>query len=172
VIDGNAGLRRALATTWPKTLVQRCVVHKLRNLEAHAPTRALDELRADYHAIMQTSSLRVAQEAYRRFIRRWQPRSDAVVRSLEEAGEELLTMYSFPRSPWKSLRTPNAIERLHEECRRRVKTQAAQPNDYAVVRLFYALYASGTIKLRRIDGWPELRGVLAQFAPDRLTIAA
>jgi transposase-like protein len=69
-------------------------------------------------------------------------------------------------------RTTNIIERLHEEFRRRVKTQAAQPNDYAVVRLFYALYASGTIRLRRIDGWPELREVLARFAPDRLTVAA
>jgi putative transposase len=172
VIDGNAGVRRAVTTTWPKTLVQRCVVHKLRNLEAHAPKRALDELRADYHAITQASSLRVAQDAYRRFIARWQPRSEAVVRSLKEAGEELLTVYSFPRSQWKCLRTTNAIERLHEEFRRRVKTQAAQPNDSTVVRLFYALYASGQIRLRRIDGWADLRDVLARWAPDRLTTAA
>jgi putative transposase len=74
-------------------LVQRCVVHKLRNLEAHAPKRALDDLRAEYHAITQASSGRIAQDADRRFIRRWQPRSDAVVRSLEEAGDELLTVY-------------------------------------------------------------------------------
>jgi putative transposase len=172
VIDGNAGLRRALASTWPHTQVQRCVVHKLRNLEAHAPKRVLDELRADYHAITQGSSLRTAQEAYRRFIRRWQPRSEAVVRSLEEAGEELLTVYRFPRSQWKWLRTTNAIERLHEEFRRRVKTQAAQPNDYTVVRLLYALYASGQIKLRRIDGWADLRDVLARCTPERLTVAA
>ena len=172
VIDGNAGLRRALTSTWPKTLVQRCVVHKRRNLEAHAPKRALDELRADYHAVTQASSLRVAQDAYRRFRHRWQPRSEAVVRSLEEAGEELLTVYRFPRSQWKCLRTTNAIERLHEEFRRRVKTQAAQPNDYTVVRLFYALYASGQIRLRRIDGWADLRDVVAQWAPDRLTAAA
>jgi transposase-like protein len=108
VIDGNAGLRRALATTWPKTLVQRCVVHKLRNLEAHAPKRALDELRADYHAITQASSRRVAQDAYRRFLRRWQPRSETVVRSLEEAGDELLTVYTFPRSQWKCLAPPTS----------------------------------------------------------------
>jgi putative transposase len=172
VIDGNAGLRRALATAWPHAQVQRCVVHKLRNLEAHAPKRAVEELRADYHAITHASSLRVAQEAYRRFTRRWQPRSEAVVRSLEEAGPELLTIYNFPRSQWKCLRTTNAIERLHEEFRRRVKTQAAQPNDYTVVRLLYALYASGQIRLRRIDGWMDLQTVLARWAPDRLTTAA
>ena len=172
VIDGNAGLRRALTTTWPKTLVQRCVVHKLRNLDAHTPKRALDERRADYHAITHASSLRVAQDAYRRVVARWQPRSEAVVRRLEEAGEELLTIYRFPRSQWKCLRTTNAIERLHEEFRRRVNTQAAQPNDDTVVRRLYALYASGQIRLRRIDGWADLRDVLARWLRDHLTTAA
>jgi Transposase, Mutator family len=46
-----------------------------------------------------------------------------VVVSLEQAGEELLTFYRFPKSQWKSLRTTNAIERLNGEFRRRVKTQ-------------------------------------------------
>lgn len=171
-IDGNAGLRRALATTWPTTQVQRCVVHKLRNLEAYAPKRALDELRADFHAVTQAASLRAAKDAYRRFVRRWQPRSEAVVRSLEEAGDELLTFYAFPAAQWKCLRTTNASERLHLEFRRRVKTQAAQPNDHTVIRLFYALYASGQISVRRIDGWQTIPSVLARWAPDRLTDAA
>jgi hypothetical protein len=65
-IDGNAGVRRPLTSTWLNTPVQRCLVHKLRNLEAHAPKRAPDELRADYHAITHASSLRGGQETYRR----------------------------------------------------------------------------------------------------------
>jgi transposase-like protein len=172
VIDGNAGVRRAIATTWPKARVQRCVVHKLRNLEAHAPKRSLDELRADYHAITQAGTHRAAKDAYRRFVRKWQLRSDAVVRSLEEAGDELLTVYAFPGSQWKCLRSTNAIERVHQEFRRRVKTQAAQPSEHTVVRLFYALYASGQIKVRRIDGWEDIPAVLARYAPERLTVAA
>ena len=171
-IDGNAGLRRAVAATWPGAQVQRCVVHKLRNLEAHAPKRTLDELRADFHAVTQAASLRAAKDAYRRFVRRWQSRCEAVVRSLEEAGDELLTFYAFPAAQWKCLRSTNAIERLHLEFRRRVKTQAAQPSDHTVIRLFYALYASGQIAVRRIDGWQTIPSVLARWAPDRLTDAA
>jgi putative transposase len=172
IIDGNAGLRRAIATTWPGARVQRCIVHKLRNLEAHAPKRSLDALRADFHAITEAASLRAAKDAYRRFVRRWQPRSEAAVRSLEEAGDELLTFYAFPASQWRSLRSTNTIERVHQEFRRRIKTQAAQPSDTTVVRLFFALYASGQIKVRRLNGWEDIPKVLARFAPDRLTAAA
>ena len=57
IVDGNAGLRHAVGQTWPRAAVQRCVVHKLRNLEAHAPKRVLPELRADFQAITEAESL-------------------------------------------------------------------------------------------------------------------
>jgi transposase-like protein len=160
IIDGHAGLRRAVSELWPQAAVQRCVVHKLRNLEAHAPKRSLDELRADFHAITTAADGRAGRAAYGRFIRRWQMRAEGVARSLEEAGDELLTFYQFPRSQWKSLRTTNAIERVHEEFRRRIKTQASQPHEQSVLRLFFALYQSGQIKMRKIDGWVDLPQVL------------
>jgi putative transposase len=168
VIDGNAGLRRAVATTWPKTLVQRCVVHKLRNLEAHAPKRAIDEIRADFHSITTAENEKLARAAYARFIRSWQRRCEGVVTSLREAGEELLTFYRFPSSQWKCLRTTNMIERLHLEFRRRIKTQASLPNEGTVLRLFFALYQSGQIHMRRVDGWQQIPLVLEQYAAQRL----
>src|SRR6185503_10599497 len=109
----------AVTTAWPHTFVQRCVVHKLRNLEADAPTRALDEVRADFRSITTAESEKAARAAYARFIRSWQRRCESVVTSLKEAGEELLTFYRFPPSQWKCLRTTNMIERLNLEFRRR-----------------------------------------------------
>ena len=50
VIDGNAGLRRAVGLVWPRAAVQRCCVHKLRNLERKAPKHALAEIRDDFRA--------------------------------------------------------------------------------------------------------------------------
>jgi hypothetical protein len=50
-----------------------------------------------------------------------------VAKSLEEAGERLFTFVAYPPEQWRSLRTTNAIERLHEEFRRRVKTQRLLP---------------------------------------------
>src|SRR5712692_10663926 len=49
IIDGNAGLRRAVGLVWPRAAVQRCCVHKLRNLERKAPKHALAEIRDDFH---------------------------------------------------------------------------------------------------------------------------
>jgi putative transposase len=81
-----------------------------------------------------------------------------VVVSLEEAGEELFTFYSFPNSQWR-FRTTNAIERLNGEFRRRVKTQGSLPNAQAAERLLFGLIISGQIHMRRIDGWRELKHV-------------
>jgi len=96
IIDGNAGLRRAVGLVWPRAAVQRCCVHKLRNLER------------------------------------------------------------------KTLRTTNTIERLHEEFRRRVKTQGSLPSEDAALIVLFSLAASGQIKLRRIDGWRRIAAVLSQ----------
>jgi transposase-like protein len=156
VIDGGKGLRAALETTWAGLAVQRCTVHKLRNLERHVPRHALDEVREDYHRIVYTASVAGARQAYRAFVAKGTPRAPKVVASLEEAGDELLTFYRFPRSQWKSLRTTNAIERVPGEFRRRVKTQGSLPNAQAAELLLLALIATGQIRMRRLDGWRDL----------------
>jgi putative transposase len=57
------------------------------------------------------------------------------------------------------------IERLHEEFRRRVKTQGSLPNEDSALVLLFSLVASGQIKLRRIDGWRKIAAVLSGRAP-------
>jgi transposase-like protein len=153
IIDGHAGLRRAVGLVWPTAVVQRCCVHKLRNLERKAPKHALAELREDFHGIVYADSEAAARAAYSAFERQWAKRCPAVVRSLQEGGDELLTFFHFPRAQWKTLRTTNVIERLNEEFRRRVKTQGALPTEDAAVVLLFSLVASGQIRLRKIDGW-------------------
>ncbi len=76
--------------------------------------------------------------------------------SLEEAGERPFTFLRYPPQQWKSLRTTNAIERLHGEFKRRIKTQCALPNAETAAVLFWALMASGQITMRRVDGWQTL----------------
>jgi putative transposase len=157
IIDGNKGLRAAVEKSWPGIEVQRCTVHKLRNLERHTPRHALEEVKSDYHRIIQAESLEQARKAYREFVLKWKKLAPKVVVSLEEGGEELLTFYRFPTSQWKSLRTTNAIERLNGEFRRRVKTQGSLPSAQAAELLLFGLIISGQIRMRRIDGWQELK---------------
>jgi putative transposase len=161
IIDGNAGLRRAVELVWPRAAVQRCCVHKLRNLERKAPKHALAEIRDDFHRIVNAANADVARAAFTTFERTWAKRCPGVVTSLREGGNELLTFFRFPKAQWKTLRTTNTIERLHGEFRRRVKTQGSLPTEDAALVLLFSLVASGQIKLRRIDGWRKIAAVLS-----------
>ena len=161
VIDGNPGLRAAIELEWSKADVQRCVVHKLRNLLSYAPKRAQDAVREDFHAIVYAKSESEAKEAYARMLKIWKKQGESVAKSLEEAGEELLTFFRYPESQWKALRTTNAIERLNQEFRRRVKTQGSFPSPEAALIVLFGLVASGQVRMRRIDGWQEVEAEAA-----------
>jgi transposase-like protein len=160
IIDGSKGLHAAVQQTWPQAAIQRCAVHKLRNLLTTAPKRLHDVLRADYHAIVLAEDGGAARRAYTAFVRKWGKTCPGAVKSLEEAEVELLTMYRYPRSQWKSLRTTNCIERLYLEFRRRVKTQGSLPGEQAVLPLLYGLVASGQIRFRKLDGWQDMATAL------------
>jgi len=75
---------------------------------------------------------------------------------VEEAGDRLFSFTRLPPSQWRSARTTNAIERLHEEFKRRIKTQTVLRLADTAAMLFGALLASGQINMRRVDGWQTL----------------
>lgn len=157
IVDGSAGLRAGLEHVWPGVAVQRCAVHKLRNLLAHAPDSAHADVRKDFHRIIYASSVADAERQYQQFLRRWRMRCAAVARSMEEGGAELLTFLQYPALQWKSLRSTNVIERIHGELRRRIKTQGAWTDEEAVMSLLLGLFIAGLLRLRKIDGWQTIR---------------
>ena len=118
--------------------------------------RLHDELRQVYREIVYAEDERAAKRAWLRFTTKWKKLCPAVAESLEEAGAELLTFYRFPESQWKGLRTTNIIERVIEEFRRRVKTQAVLPAEDSALLLLYGLVASGQLKFRKLDGYQAL----------------
>lgn len=128
IIDGAAGLEKALAALWPAVPAQRCTVHKHRNLLAHAPERLHEEISADYTDMIYAETTKEIETQRKAFLRKWRLKCRAVADSLEEAGEALFAFTRLPSSQWKSARTTNAIERLHEEFKRRIKTQTVLPS--------------------------------------------
>jgi putative transposase len=162
IVDGAAGLERAIAMLWDGVPVQRCTVHKHRNLLAHAPDRLHDEITADYTDMIYAATPEEVAARRKAFLRKWRLRCRAVADSLEEAGDRLFTFTRLPPSQWKSARTTNAIERLHEEFKRRIKTQTVLPSAETAAMLFWALLASGQINMRKVDGWSTLANPLDQ----------
>ena len=156
IVDGAPGLDKAIASVWDGVPVQRCTVHKHRNLFAHAPERLHDEITADYNDMIYATTPEEIETRRKAFIRKWRLKHRAVADSLEEAGDRLFTFARLPPSQWRSLRTTNAIERLHEEFKRRIKTQTVLPSADTAAMLFWALLASGQINMRKVDGWQTL----------------
>src|SRR5580658_3499274 len=156
IVDGAPGLDKAIAAVWDGAPAQRCTVHKHRNLLAHAPERLHDEVTADYTDMIYAATPEEIEARRKAFIRKWRLKHRAVADSLEEAGDRLFSFTRLPPSQWRSARTTNAIERLHEEFKRRIKTQTVLPSAETAAMLFWALLASGQINMRKVDGWQTL----------------
>ena len=167
IVDGAPGLEAALVALWGEGLpIQRCTVHKHRNLLGHAPKHMHDELTEDYRDMIYAETAIQVEARRKAFVRKWHLKCRAVADSLEEAGDRL---FAFPRldpAQWKSARTTNAIERLNEEFRRRVKTQTVLPCAETVPMLLWALLASGQIQMRKVDGWETLSQPISRSALD------
>src|SRR6202040_1138796 len=98
IVDGAPGLDKAIASVWDGVPVQRCTVHKHRNLLAHAPERLHDEITADYNDMIYATTREEIATRRKAFIRKWRLKHRAVADSLEEAGERLFPFTRLPPS--------------------------------------------------------------------------
>src|SRR4030081_2889020 len=105
IVDGAPGLDKAIASVWDGVPVQRCTVHKHRNLFAHAPERLHDEITADYNDMIYATTPEEIEAPPKAFTRKWRLKHRAVADSLEEAGERLFPFPRLPPSQWRSVRT-------------------------------------------------------------------
>ena len=85
IVDGASGLEKAIAALWNDVPVQRCTVHKHRNLLAHAPKKLCDEISADYADMIYASAAQEVEAKRKAFVRKWRLRCRPVADSLEEA---------------------------------------------------------------------------------------
>ena len=88
---------------------------------AHVPERLRAEVTADYNAMMYSASREESLQRRNAFLRKWRVKCWCIANSLEEAGDRLFTFTALPPMQWRSARTTNALERLHEEFKRRIK---------------------------------------------------
>ena len=158
VIDGAPGLEKALAALWPDMAVQRCTVHKhQQSPRPRARSACTRKSPNDYRDMIYAATRGEEIETLAQGVHpQMAPvKCRAVADSLEEAGDRLFTFTRFPPSQWKSILKPRTrIERLHEEFKRRIKTQTVLPCAETAAMLFWALLASGQISpVRKVDGW-------------------
>ena len=154
IVDGAPGLEHALAAVGDGALVQRCTVCSNRTSARSRPrTAARRDHRRSNHMLMQ--GRRRGSRALRPS---WKAADEVSPGGRQLGGSRCapVHLHALPPSQWRSARTTNAIERLHEEFKRRIKTQTVLPSADTAAMLFWALLASGQINMRKVDGWQTL----------------
>ena len=114
---------------WPLRVVAAGAAFTItpRSPLPHTVSRTWRKVQTDWNAWYAGTSKEI-ETRRRSFIRKWRLKCRALADSLEEAGDRLFTFTRLPDSQWRSARTTNAIERLHEEFKRRIKTQTVLPS--------------------------------------------
>ena len=142
-VDGGKGLLTAQGTVYPHVPLQRCWVHKLRNLAVKLPAKYRQACLAGAKRIYWAKSYRQALKRLRRWASEWREHVPKVVACLEADSEELLThMKELKRQPelWVKVRTTNVIERMFRELRKRTRPMCTFADTASCDRIVYALF--------------------------------
>ena len=138
-VDGNAGLLSALASLLPGVTIQRCIVHKIRNIVGKCPRSLRGVVPAEAKQLFYATSQAEARERFHEFKNRWQQRLPQLVELIEKDLEQLLAFYQFPYHHWEKIRSTNVIERAFKEFRRRLKVMETFPNEQSCLRIMLSL---------------------------------
>lgn len=148
--DGAPGLIRAVEEVCPQSLRQRCLAHKLRNLGAKVPEERWREVKAHALAAYQALSPLAARAAAEEFRRRYAREFPSAVACFEDDFEACIAHLRLPIAHRKAIRTPNLLERLFGEERRRTKTIPHAFGERAVLKLMFAALARASQSWRRL----------------------
>jgi putative transposase len=139
--DGAGGLARALEMVWPYAQQQRCVFHKVMNVQGNLKKRShRSEILKDAAGVY--NHAHSGAEAWRgleRFIATWGEKEPKAVRCFSKDFQQTLTYFEFPRPWWRLVRTTNMLERFFREVRRRIKPVDSFKNIASAERLIFAL---------------------------------
>jgi transposase-like protein len=160
-VDGLKGLPEAIETVFPKTQVQLCIVHKVRNSLKYVPWKERKAVAADLRAIYGAATLPEAEQALERFAERWDTKYPAISPSWLADWDRLTVLFDYPPEIRRVIYTTNAIESLNFSLRKRLKTRGAFPSDEAIVKVVYlALQHMAKRWTRPIRDW---KAALNQF---------
>lgn len=137
VFDGLSGLEEAFKKVYPAADVQRCVVHKVRNVISTVRKRDKETIVADLKSIYRALDTKEALNNFVSFKDKWEKDYPKVVQSWEEDLQVLLTFMKYPKVIQSFIYTTNIIERTIKEIKKRTKTMNSLPSEKAVEKIVY-----------------------------------
>lgn len=154
ILDGAAGLRKAVKRMWPRAFRQRCQVHKMRNILAKLPRVMQGQMKRLIQQVFLALSHAQALKRGRALIAQFRDRYPAAMECLERDLEECVTYLRFPSAHHHRIRTTNRLERLNGEGRRRTKVIPRFPTERSCLALLFASLVTASKRWRGVKMTP------------------
>lgn len=155
--DGLPGLPDAVARVWPQAVVQRCLIHLLRNSYQYASKRDWAALAKDLKPVYTAPSADAAMERFLEFQEVWESKYPAIIRLWERAWPEMVPFLSFDKEIRSLISTTNAVESLNARLRRAANASGHFPTETAALKRLYlailSLDPTGTARARWSNKW-------------------
>lgn len=173
-VDGLKGLPEAIEAIFPRTQVQICIVHKVRNSLRYVPWKERKAVASDLRAIYAAPTLEAAEIALHAFSERWDEHYPAISPAWQRDWQRLTVFFDYPPAIRKIIYTTNAIESLNYSLRKVLKTKGVFPNDDSIRKILYL--AINNISKRwtmPIQNWKQaLNQFVILLGEDRVPLSA
>ena len=136
-VDGLKGFPEAIESVFPKTQVQLCIVHLLRNSLKYVGWKQRKEVAADLREIYTAVTVELAESALERLEGKWNDAYPLIAKSWRANWQRVIPFFAYPPEIRKVIYTTNAIESLNMSLRKVIKSKGAFPHDEAVFKIFY-----------------------------------
>ena len=136
-IDNLGGFEEAIASIYPKTEVQSCIVHQIRNTIKYVASKDSRAVMVDVKLIYQAVNKELAEDHLNGFEEKWGNKYPIIIKSWRNNWHKLSTFFKYTADIRRIIYTTNTIEGFHRQIRKVTKTKGAFTNDMALLKLVY-----------------------------------
>jgi len=170
-VDGLSGFTDAIQTAFPKTEVQRCVIHQIRASTRYVSYKDIKAFTTDLKPIYKAATEELGLQALEELEAKWGTKYTLGVKSWRANWPELSTMFKYPAEIRTLIYTTNAIENFNRQLRKVTKTKSAFVSDDALMKMLYLATMGITEKWTMpIRNWPAILDHLMIYFGDRVNM--
>lgn len=167
--DNLAGFTEAINAAFPKTEIQLCIVHQIRNSLKYVSYKERPELTVDLKKVYQALTIEEAELMFEAFKEKWGKKHPVIIRSWENNWAELTAYFKYPSDIRRIIYTTNTIEGYHRQLRKVTKTKTTYPTDEALIKMIYLATTDIAKKwVRPPLDWPKCMSQFAIYYSERL----
>ena len=167
--DNLTGFSAAIGAVFPKTEIQNCIIHQLRNSSKYVSYKDIKELMADLRSVYAAVDEPAALNALDAFSTKWETKYPKISRSWRENWANLSTYFKYPQEVRRLIYTTNSIEGFNRQLRKVTKTRSVFPTDDSLFKMLYLAMVDITQKWTgRQRDWSKIHAQLSIYFAERM----